>query len=401
MSHTSSKFFAALAILLPLGFPCAAQTLSPSIIVTPPAGSTTSGTVTAITAGTGITLTTSPCIATCTISVTNPSPGTSVSGDLLTFSNATGALQDSGTLLSSLATTTALASYLPLAGGTMAGPITGIGGSTSTTMYNFGTANTGIYGSSTSFGLSIAGTLTLGAVANSVSINANATFATFALSDNNSASPATGLLSIFAAQGYNNAGTPLQKSFGLIEGSANAITSGAELGQWQFLCEGCGGTAGTSAAGLTIAGVATTPTAKLGAGMTLTVPQLVSCTTVTTSAAGLFSCTVSDARVKNDLGIVVGATDDMPALHRFTFKVSGCGTYGKDACGPAGIHYGWFAQDVQKMYPDLVHRGGKSPLTPDGILQFDKGELVVLIAAKQDSEFAALKSEFARLEHRH
>ena len=40
------------------------------------------------------------------VSVTNPSPGTTTSGDLPTFSNSTGALQDSGVLLSSLATLT-------------------------------------------------------------------------------------------------------------------------------------------------------------------------------------------------------------------------------------------------------------------------------------------------------
>ena len=46
-----------------------------------------------------------------------------VSGDIATFTGTAKVIQDSGVLLSSLATTSSLASYLPLGGGTMSGPI--------------------------------------------------------------------------------------------------------------------------------------------------------------------------------------------------------------------------------------------------------------------------------------
>lgn len=52
--------------------------------------------------------------------LTNPSPSTSTAGDLLTFSNSTGGLQDSGTLLTAL---------MPKAGGTFSGTVTFADGS--------------------------------------------------------------------------------------------------------------------------------------------------------------------------------------------------------------------------------------------------------------------------------
>ena len=54
-------------------------------------------------------------VSSAVVSVTNPSPSTSVSGDIVTFSNSTGALHDSGTLLTSLA---------PLASPTFTGTVT-------------------------------------------------------------------------------------------------------------------------------------------------------------------------------------------------------------------------------------------------------------------------------------
>jgi hypothetical protein len=57
-------------------------------------------------------------------SVTNPSPGTSVAGDVLTFGGGAGQLHDSGMQLSALLTAASAAStYLPLAGGALAGPL--------------------------------------------------------------------------------------------------------------------------------------------------------------------------------------------------------------------------------------------------------------------------------------
>ena len=114
----------------------------------------------------------------------------------------------------------------------------------------------------------------------------------------------------------------------------------------------------------------------------MTISGLVSCTGIQTSSAGLMSCVVSDARVKNDLGVIASANSNMPALHKFTYK---------PGYGPAGIHYGWFAQDVRKMHPELVHAGPKTKLTPDGELLFDKSDLLPLIVAKQQAEIAWLE----------
>ncbi len=98
-----------------------------------------------------------------------------------------------------------------------------------------------------------------------------------------------------------------------------------------------------------------------------------SCTALTTNGSGVVACTASDRRVKVDGGIVspsdaLAAVLRAPDAHAFSYK---------DGYGPTGTHYGWFAQDVEKSFPELVSVGPATDLTPDGERRFDKAELSV------------------------
>lgn len=135
-------------------------------------------------------------------------------------------------------------------------------------------------------------------------------------------------------------------------------------------------------------------TGSTGANIFLSSTSYANCTALTTSSNTL-SCTASDKRLKDDEGIVslfvaLWHVLRLPDLHIFEFK-----TY-KDwddttkkmvlrSFGPHGQHYGFWAQDVAKVEPELVKRGDKTWLTPDGELLLDKGELAPLL-------FPALKA---------
>jgi hypothetical protein len=369
-----------------------------------------------ITAGTGISLTTSPCIATCTISVTNPSPGTSTSGDLLTFSNATGGLQDSGTLLSSLATTASLAAYAPLASPTFTGVVNVPAGSVSAPGLIGGTSGTGWEIGSAGITGSIGGNQTVAFSANTLGISGTSTFGTVAIQDLNSGSPATGINAIIAAQSYNNAGTPVLKSFGLIEGSANTITSGGELGQWQILAEGCGGTAGTSAACLTLTGVATTPTAVFGVGMSVKAqaavlfPGLASSSTGTT---GTLCWTTSTGNVNVDttttcllsllkLKDLHGPITGNEALHDIMAAQPEWITWKKNTPEYAGdkqVQPSLIADQLAKVDKRLVAYDPKGAL--HGVRYQELTAVLIAGMQQQQREIASLKSEVSKLERRH
>lgn len=89
---------------------------------------------------------------------------------------------------------------------------------------------------------------------------------------------------------------------------------------------------------------------------------------------GVTTCVASDKRVKNDLGIV---TPDMAVARIMASPDEHLYTYKSQRYGASGIHGGWFAQDIQKNadYHGTVYKSGPTPLTPDGELTFDKGEL--------------------------
>lgn len=103
-----------------------------------------------------------------------------------------------------------------------------------------------------------------------------------------------------------------------------------------------------------------------------------SCTALTTNASGVIGCTVSDARLKNDLGVIspadgLASIRRLPDPHRYTFK---------DGAGPAGVHAGMFAQDVVAAgEAELVGHGNPTPLTPDGTMQYNQAEQVAYLIA--------------------
>lgn len=171
----------------------------------------------------------------------------------------------------------------------------------------------------------------------------------------------------------------------LNSGAFNTLLMGKCTGATTYNCIGLNGTlsaflgieGGASGDGnIYVVGtnqVVLTPGTGLGVQLNSTI--YANCTALTTSS-NVIACTVSDRRVKNDEGAVsvlrsLGAVASLPVLHKFQYK---------NGYGPAGNHYGWWAQDIMTTLPELVHRGQKTALTPDGELQFDKDEVVPLIA---------------------
>lgn len=95
------------------------------------------------------------------------------------------------------------------------------------------------------------------------------------------------------------------------------------------------------------------------------------CETSGLISSGVTTCVASDRRVKDDHGIVspsaaVARIMALPDEHLFSYK------YGY---GPSGIHAGWFAQDIKKVWPSVVYRGTPNKFAPDGQLSFDRGEI--------------------------
>ena len=107
--------------------------------------------------------------------------------------------------------------------------------------------------------------------------------------------------------------TPANIAYASILGASTQVTHGSELGSVTIKCQGCGGTAGTAIAGLTLTGVATTPTAVFGSNMTVSASGVMGTTADGTLAApalflrstgyGLYSTATSK------LGLSVNGTD--------------------------------------------------------------------------------------------
>lgn len=111
---------------------------------------------------------------------------------------------------------------------------------------------------------------------------------------------------------------------------------------------------------------------------------------------GVTTCVASDKRVKNDLGVVspaqaVARVMSFPDEHLFSYK---------RGYGPSGDHTGWWAQDIQKIWPGIVYKGNPTKLTPDGELSLDRAEMgpdTTTAVKWLVGQVAALKAENASL----
>ncbi len=132
--------------------------------------------------------------------------------------------------------------------------------------------------------------------------------------------------------------------------------------------------AGTAVAGMILVPGGWTVGPGAGTAFTATLSSLtyVSCTALTTNASGLIGCTASDSRLKIDDGTIspqagLTAVLALPTPHKFHFK---------PGLGPEGQMQGFFAQDIERVRPDLVRIGAPSVAAPDGVKQFDQTKLI-------------------------
>lgn len=269
--------------------------------------------------------------------------------------------------------------YLPLAGGTMTGniamggnAITGGGAITGTALtgatanittlgtitavaYGFNSAKTGLFSGSqdSNIQISINGTSAI-QFGGSVTLNTLLIGNTGSSFELNNAGASSTVPTLIPNRGATTTGIGAQAS-----GNLSEIIVGAEVGRW-------------TSTGLNNAVIgATTPAAGSFTYNTGTGDFV--CAPITSGALsqGVTTCVASDKRVKNDLGIItpekaVARVMALPDEHRFTYKAG---------YGPSGDHTGWWAQDIQKIWPGVVYKGKKMPITPDGELTFDRGEI--------------------------
>lgn len=282
-----------------------------------------------------------------------------VANDIVTMSNTTTGIKDSGTALSALA---------PLASPTFTGTVTfpdsgtwGASGLSTTQPASFATINISSTSGSVANGIGKTAANTVGLYANSsltAQFNSGGVFSKNASSWYLPVSNASATVpSLVPNQSAVNSGLGASSA-----GNATIIASNGTGG---------GGVNVVDAAfnGVTISQPLTVSTIGTGTGDFICGPiggGLIS--------QGVTTCVASDKRVKNDLGIV---TPDMAIARIMSSPDEHLFTYKSQRYGASGVHGGWFAQDIQKDadYRGTVYKSGPTPLTPDGELTFDKGEL--------------------------
>ena len=146
--------------------------------------------------------------------------------------------------------------------------------------------------------------------------------------------------------------------------SNNCVGSGTTAAEEINICGGS-----TEVLRVTGAGTPSTSTAafagNLSAGTMATATGSFVCGAAATALSlEATTCVASDERLKNDKGLITPqqALDRVMALplgHDFTFK---------DGYGAVGPQEGLFAQEVQKVRPELVTKSAPTDLTPDGTL---------------------------------
>ena len=127
----------------------------------------------------------------------------------------------------------------------------------------------------------------------------------------------------------------------------------------------------------------TSPATKLEVGGTtanVTLDGYLSCSGFTSNANGLLTCTASDQRLKTDIEPLDASrtVDALNALEPISF-------YWKPGADRGGQQqYGFIAQDVASVFPELVTISSPTALTPDGTLTVNYDGLIApLVVAVQ------------------
>jgi hypothetical protein len=123
----------------------------------------------------------------------------------------------------------------------------------------------------------------------------------------------------------------------------------------------------------------TTPATTLEVG-TSTAPNVTldwytNCTAFSTNANGLFACSASDERLKEDI-VPLDASSTLAALNTLN-PVSFY--WNSETDRGTEQQYGFIAQDVAKVFPNLVTKTSPTPLTPDGTLTLNYNGLIAPI----------------------
>lgn len=247
-------------------------------------------------------------------------------------------------------------------------------GSASATNLNFGTAGTGIFGTSTtiSFGIATANQAFLA----STGFTLNAGNLSLPAASNIGWGGAAFLYGPAAATfrfGGNAAAAPIAQTLGMQNVSAGTSNTGGvnfTLNGSQSTGTGVGGkiilqTSLTGLTGTTVnsnfpmftinPGAATTATVQFGDGTNFTTYD--SCTALTTSATGVVACTASAIRFKDMFPAQALNLIGLDALRAdIPWKYKDDVGHGLD---PTRLHVGLFADDVEKLDPRcVVYRDG-------------------------------------------
>ena len=111
-----------------------------------------------------------------------------------------------------------------------------------------------------------------------------------------------------------------------------------------------------------------------------------SCTALTSDANGLLGCTISDERLKTD----ILSLNDNTQLNSI-MKLNPVSFYYKSATHGAGLQMGLIAQQVKKVFPNLITITNPTPDTPDGTMTVNYTALISpVISAIQSMEHQIL-----------
>jgi hypothetical protein len=281
---------------------------------------------------------------------------------------------------------TAVSTYLPLAGGTLTGPLVLPLGAVAATALNFGTANTGLWSAANQVNVSVAGVARLQVTSTIIGVNQNIGM------------PVTGMIAFQGptvaptAANYALYGDATNTYLNTTAGGIVAINvNNAQVAQ--FAATG----SRLKLTGNTAAGSATTQigTGPVGADTTSvpimfldaafgTVHGSISRNGTNTVAFN----TTSDARLKENLQETEIGLAEVMQLQVYDFTWKGTGE-------PA---HGFIAQEVHGIYPAAVREGGANPIEEPWQIEYGRlTPLLVRAVQQQQALIEALAAEVAVL----